>query len=43
MAQTFLMSGILGAKRWEIWEMTSWIKGWFFIVLRAFIILRYQE
>ena len=37
---TFLISGILGAKRWEVCEMTSWIRAWFFIVLRAFMILR---
>jgi len=36
---TFLISGILGAKRCEICEITSWINVWFFIVLRAFIIL----
>jgi hypothetical protein len=33
------MSGIFGANRWEIWEMTSWINALFFIVLRAFMIL----
>jgi hypothetical protein len=33
------MSGIFGAKRCEICEITSCINGWFFIVLRAFIIL----
>ena len=36
---TFLMSGILGANLCEICEMTSCIKGWFFIVLRAFMML----
>lgn len=35
----FLMSGILGIKRCEICEMTSWIKVWFDIVFRAFMIL----
>ena len=39
MSQTFLMSGILGANRCEICEMTSWINAWFFIVLRAFMML----
>jgi hypothetical protein len=37
--RTFFISGIFGANRWEIWEITSWIKGWFFIVFRAFITL----
>ena len=35
----FLMPGSFGANRWEIWEMTSWIKAWFLIVFLAFIIL----
>jgi hypothetical protein len=39
---TFLMSGILGANRCEICDMTSWINAWFFIVLRAFMILFQQ-
>lgn len=37
--RTFLMSGILGANLCEICEITSCIKGWFFIVLRAFMML----
>jgi len=37
---TFLMSGIFGVKRCEICVITSWINGWFFIVLRAFMILK---
>jgi hypothetical protein len=37
---TFLMSGIFGANRCEICDITSWIRGWFFIVLRAFMILK---
>ena len=41
--QTFLISGIFGANLCEICEMTSWIKGWFFIVFRAFIILKSHE
>lgn len=36
---TFLMSGILGANRCEICEMTSWMRAWFFIVFLAFMIL----
>ena len=36
---TFLMSGILGANLCEICEITSCINGWFFIVLRAFMML----
>lgn len=35
----FLMSGIFGVNRAEICEITSWINAWFFIVLRAFMIL----
>ena len=33
------MSGIFGANRCEICEMTSCINAWFFIVLRAFMML----
>ena len=36
---TFLRSGILGENICEIWEITSWIRSWFFILFLAFMIL----
>jgi hypothetical protein len=42
-SQTFLISGTFGVKRCEICEATSWMRGWFFIVLRAFIILHITQ
>jgi len=36
---TFLMSGTLGVKRCDSWDIVSSTRAWFFIVFLAFMIL----